>query len=348
VPEAARLTLTTTADIVVDSVNHEGTYKMATALITGGHGGIGYKAAIQLAKEAHFNLILAGRDLARVDAAAEKIRAAYGVKVTTLQMDTSSLSSVRLAAARCKELLGTGKVDSLEAVLCNAGARIEAVNYTPDGYEETFATNYLGHFLLVELLVDHIAPNGRVVITTSGTHDPDKMDGKLMGGVVEPNALALANDGKAGKKPTSAGRRYATSKLCSVLHVYELDRRLRRSGSSIASIAFDPGAVSGSGFLRGMPKPVQWLSTTAFFGWFQRRLGITMGSLEFSGKSLGKLASEPSYMLDSGKYYESNDGRLVEARSSKMSYDDQRANRLWMDSKELVHLSSSEESAQLR
>jgi NAD(P)-dependent dehydrogenase (short-subunit alcohol dehydrogenase family) len=322
--------------------------EMATALITGGHGGIGYEAAKQLAKEARFNLILAGRDLARVDTAAEKLRTAYGVKVTTLQMDTSSLSSVRRAAAHCKDLLGSGDVDSLQAVLCNAGARIEAVNYTPDGYEETFATNYLGHFLLVELLIDHIAQNGRVVITTSGTHDPDKMDGKLMGGVVEPNALALANDGKEGKKPTSAGRRYSTSKLCSILHAYELDRRLRRTGSSIASIAFDPGAVSGSGFLRGMPKPVQWLSTTAFFEWVQRRLGITMGNLEFSGKSLGKLASDPSYSLESGKYYESNDGQLLETRSSKMSYDQQRANQLWQDSKKLVRLSSSEESAGLK
>ena len=45
-----------------------------------------------------------------------------------------------------------------------------------------------------------------------------------------------------------------------ILGAYELDRRVRRSGSSVASIAYDPGATSGTGFLREMPKPVQWLA----------------------------------------------------------------------------------------
>ena len=161
--------------------------------------------------------------------------------------------------------------------------------YTPDGYEETFATNYLGHFLLIELLIDCMDENGRVVFTASGTHDPETMDGKLSGAVVEPNAIALANDGKDGRKPTSAGKRYSTSKLCNILHAYELDRRLRRSGSSIASIAFDPGSTAGTGFVRGMPKLVQRLSTTAFSRWLQRRLGVTMGDVEFSGAGVREL-----------------------------------------------------------
>jgi NAD(P)-dependent dehydrogenase (short-subunit alcohol dehydrogenase family) len=245
-------------------------------------------------------------------------------------------------------MMHRGEVDALRAILCNAGARIEAVNYTPDGYEETFATNHLGHFLLIELLIDCMAENGRVVFTASGTHDPETMDGKLVGAVVEPNAIALASDGKDGRKPTSAGKRYSTSKLCNILHAYELGRRLRRSGSSIASIAFDPGSTAGTGFLRGMPKPVQWLATTAFFGWVQRRLGITMGDLVFSGTSLGKIAADPAFANGSGKYFQSNDERLIEARSSKMSYDEQRATRLWNDSKELVHLLPNEEPALLR
>ena len=186
---------------------------MPTALITGGHGGIGYECARQLAVGPRFNLILAGRDLTRVEPAAQRLRTEYGVQVTALQMDTSSLASVREAAARCRAMMHRGEVDALQAILCNAGARIEAVNYTPDGYEETFATNHLGHFLLIELLIDCMDENGRVVFTASGTHDPETMDGKLSGAVVEPNAIALANDGKDGRKPISAGKRYSTSKL---------------------------------------------------------------------------------------------------------------------------------------
>ncbi len=321
---------------------------MPAALITGGHGGIGYECAKQLAGGPRFNLILAGRDLTRVEPAAQRLRIGYGVQVTTLQMDTSSLASVRDAASRCRAMIDRGEVDDLQAILCNAGACIEALNHTPDGYEETFATNHLGHFLLIELLIDRVAENGRVVFTASGTHDPETMDGKLVGAVVQPNAIALANDGKDGRKPTSAGKRYSTSKLCNILHAYELDRRLRRSGSSIASIAFDPGSTAGTGFLRGTPKPVQWLATTAFFGWLQRRLGVTMGDLAFSGACLGKIAADPAFANASGKYFQSDDGRLIEMRSSKMSYDEVLAGRLWNDSKELVHLLSGEESVLLK
>ncbi|MBY5775512.1 SDR family NAD(P)-dependent oxidoreductase [Rhizobium leguminosarum] len=320
---------------------------MPTVLITGGHGGIGLECSKYLASHYRINLLLAGRNLERVELAARELMETYGINVNTLQLDTSSLVSVRSAAERCRAMLDDGTIDHLQAILCNAGARIEAHSQTADGYEETFATNHLGHFLLLELLIDRLAENGRVVFTASGTHDPETMDGKLVGAAVEPDALALANDGKEGRKPTSAGKRYSTSKLCNILTAYELARRLRRSGSAIVSIAFDPGSTAGSGFLRGMPRPVRWLSKTAFFGWLQRRLGITMGSLEFSGSSLAKLAVDPVFADAFGKYFQSNDGRLIEARSSKTSYDEGRAFKLWHGSKQLVHLQPGEEPALL-
>lgn len=79
-----------------------------------------------------------------------------------------------------------------------------------------------------------------------------------------------------------------------------------------------------------------------------KRAGITMGSLDFSGKALAKVAADPAYATGSGKYFQSNDNRLIERRSSKLSYDEQRALKLWNDSKSLVHLQPNEEPAQLR
>ncbi|MCI0755536.1 SDR family NAD(P)-dependent oxidoreductase [Teichococcus vastitatis] len=321
---------------------------MSTILITGGHGGIGLECSKYLAANYHTNLLLAGRSLERVEPVALELARTYGVKVSTLELDTSSLASVRAAAARCHALLDDGTVDSLQAILCNAGARVQGLNYSLDGYEETFATNHLGHFLLLELLMDRVAERGRVVFTASGTHDPDTVDGKLVGAAIEPDAVMLANDGKEGRKPTSAGKRYSTSKLCNVLTAYELHRRLRRSGSAITSIAFDPGSTAGTGFLRAMPTPVRWLSRTAFFNRFQKRLGITMGSIEFSGASLARLAADPAFAEPSGKYLQSNNGRLIETRSSVISYDEERALKLWDDSKLLVHLRPHEESTLLR
>ena len=322
---------------------------MATALITGGHAGIGLVCAQQLASRWKYNLVLAGRNPDHMEPVAQQLRSTYGVKVDTRKLDTSSLQSGRDAASQFRELLNSGRVETFQALLCNAGGKHDgAATYSVDGYETTFATNCLGHFLLIELLESQLAANGRIVFTVSGTHDPDTPDGKMVGKVVEPDAVALANDGRNGRKALSGGVRYTTSKLCTVLYAYEIDRRLRRAGSSVASIAFDPGAIPETGLLRGMPKPVQWLAKSALMKFVMKQMGVTQGSLAFSGASLARMAADPAYSNGSGKYFQSNGGKLIERRSSKMSYDEGRAERLWNDSKQLVRLGPGEEALQLR
>jgi len=321
---------------------------MPSVLITGGHGGIGLECSKQLASTYGMNLVLAGRSWSRMESVAQELRSNYRVKVRTIALDTSSLGSVRSAAAQCRQLLDSVERDSLHAIICNAGVRLNGYSYSADGYEETFATNYLGHFLLVELLFDLLLDRGRVVFTVSGTHDPDTTDGKLVGAAAEPDAVALATIGNDRTRPLSTGQLYSTSKLCMMLHAYELDRRLRRSGSSIGSIAFDPGAMSGTGFLRGMPRPVQWLAKRSVMNRVIRRMGVTMGSVDFSGAALARIAADPEFANASGKYFQSNDGQLIERRSSTVSYDERRALKLWDDAKTLVRLQPSEEPSQLR
>ena len=320
---------------------------MSTVLITGGHSGIGLAAARTLAAK-KVDLVLAGRSRERMQEVADDLRRS-GVSVTTLAVDTSSLDSVRAAAAEVQSMLTAGTIASLDALLLNAGGRFDGpVSYSAEGYETTFATNCLGSFLLVQLLVPVLAEHARVVFTASGTHDADSVDGKLVGAAVEPDAFALANVGKDGGKPLSAGKRYSTSKLCTVMYAYELDRRLRSSGSSVSAIAFDPGAVAGTGFLRGMPAPMRALSRTRAMEWFQRRMGVTTSDMAFSGASLAALAVDPGYADASGKYYQANGGTFTAVGSATVSYDQERAAKLWTDSKSLVGLGVHEESSQLR
>lgn len=320
---------------------------MSTVLITGGHSGIGLAAARVLASK-KVNLVLAGRSRERMQQAADELRG-IGASVSTLAVDTSSLESVREAVEGLRSRIASRQLTSLDAVLLNAGGRFDGpVSYSADGYETTFATNCLGNFLLAELLVPLLSEKARVVFTASGTHDPDTRDGRLVGPAVEPDALALANDGKDGAQPLPAGKRYATSKLCTIMYAYELHRRLRRAGSSVLSIAFDPGSVPGTGFLRGMPAPVRLMSTTRFMKWFSRQMGVTTSELPFSGASLAGLAIDPQYSQASGLYYQAHDGEFAAVRSSQVSYDEDRAVKLWEDSKRLVHLTVDEEPAQLR
>ena len=133
-----------------------------------------------------------------------------------------------------------------------------------------------------------------------------------------------------------------------MLLAYELDRRLRRGHSSLASIAFDPGLIPETGLSRTSPGAVRWLVRTSPMKWVLKRLGVTMGSLSFSGPALARVAYDPSFADGSGKYFQSKNGSLIEARSSKTSYDEERAAKLWRDSEQLVHLQGKEEPALLR
>ena len=321
---------------------------MPTALITGGHAGLGLECVKELASDANYHLVLAGRSKKKLDVVAQQVRTAYGTRVSTLERDLSSLSSTSRAASTFRAMLGNSEVDSFKALLCNAGGFFAGpLSYSEDGYEMTFATNCLGHYLLIELLVDYLDADGRIVFTASGTHDPATTDGSLAGTAAEPDAISLAHEGR-GKRSLSAGRRYSTSKLCTMLYAYELHRRLRRNGSSISSIAFDPGAIPETGLLRTVPEPLQWLGRTRLVKWVSKQIGVTQGSLHFSGACLAKLAIDPEYSFASGKYYQLNHGSLSEIRSSNLSYDEARAMALWNDSKTLVRLRHTEEANRLR
>ncbi len=86
---------------------------MPTILITGGHSGIGIECCKVLASQYKYNLILAGRSPERMENFAKELIKSYGIKVSVLAMDTSSLSSVRSGAANCQKIIEKGEVDKL-------------------------------------------------------------------------------------------------------------------------------------------------------------------------------------------------------------------------------------------
>ncbi|WP_428391011.1 SDR family NAD(P)-dependent oxidoreductase [Lichenicoccus sp.] len=307
---------------------------MPTMMMTGGHAGIGLVAAQTLAGRFGCDLILTGRNPERVEAAARRLRETTGVRVDVVELDLSSLASVRAGVARCKALLQSGRPEDSElgGIVCNAGAQFHGpVSYSADGYEMTFAGNCLGHFLLVDLMLDSVAQDGRIVWTSSGTHDTASMDGRSVGAAVEPDARALVRQGRNGK-PISGGRRYATSKLCVILYAYELDRRLRRTGARTSSIAYDPGFLPDTGMGRGAPA----IFRSSAVKFLLRMIGMTMGRMPLSGEALALLTIDPAFAGASGRYFHSKNGKVGEARSSLASYDEVKAAKLWRDSEELV------------
>lgn len=315
---------------------------MSVIFITGGHGGLGLECVKSLAKQGNVHLILAGRDQAKVEKIAHELRQDTKIQVDCVKIDLSSLVSVREGALQCKKILNDQNLQ-IDALLLNAGVQINGpLTFSHEGYEETFATNCLGHFLLLNLLLDQVKETGRVIFTASGTHDPVSMDGKFVGVAAEPNAIMLANEGKK-ETHLTGGQRYTSSKLCDILYSYELARRLLLNHSKITSLAFDPGFIPETELSKSAPQFIQKVLRSKWMKSFMSLIGVTMGDLKFSGESLAKLALDPQLANSTGKYYQSNHLKLIERKSSVASYDQYSAKKLWIDSENLVHLEPDEE-----
>src|SRR5260370_14019172 len=138
-----------------------------TIVISGASAGIGYAAARALLS-AHAEVILAGRSQAKGEQAVQALQRDYpGSQVHFLPLDLGSLASVRQAGEHF-----FAQRNKLDVLINNAGIMATPLGYTPDGFEQQFATNFLGHFLFAQLLLPALrrAVPARVISLTSGTH----------------------------------------------------------------------------------------------------------------------------------------------------------------------------------
>jgi|HubBroStandDraft_1064217.scaffolds.fasta_scaffold00354_11 retinol dehydrogenase-14 len=132
-------------------------------LITGGSAGIGYQTALGLTRLGA-DVALLGRNRDKAEYAAAAIRSATGsTAVSVLPCDLGDLESVRAAAESYRI-----KHKQLDVLINNAGPIQPRRTLTRDGQELTFATIYLGHYLLTQLLLDRLkaADQGRILFVT--------------------------------------------------------------------------------------------------------------------------------------------------------------------------------------
>ena len=317
-------------------------------VITGGNTGLGYECARAIASDQEWRVVLAVRSAEKGERAALRIaEETANPAVEAMPLDLASLASVRSFAGA---LARRDDLPPLRALVCNAGVQVvSGTTYTEDGFEETFGVNHLGHFLLVNLLLGQLQAPARIVSVSSGTHDPDRRTG--MPAPHYRGARTLAHPEKypeegAEEGPGKVGRRrYTTSKLCSAMFAYELDRRLRAEGMStpgapVDANAFDPGAVPGTGLARdwGPLARLAWDKGVAQLVPVLRRLGVSFSTPEASGRALARLVTDPSLEGVSGTYFEIDE----RARTSEVSYDREKARELWETSAALVGLEPTE------
>ncbi|QCO18621.1 SDR family NAD(P)-dependent oxidoreductase (plasmid) [Azospirillum brasilense] len=198
-------------------------------VITGGNSGIGFHAALELARSGA-EVILPARSEAKAEDAIRWIRAEVPqAKLTPALLDLSSLGSVR----RFVDMIGDRfPGESIDLLINNAGVMaLPQRELTEDGFERQFATNFLGPFALTALLFPRLKPtNGTRIVTL---------------------ASLIAHEGRIDFDNLQSERKYAPlygayaqSKLADLIFALELQRRLSRAGSPIASIAAHPGIAA--------------------------------------------------------------------------------------------------------
>ncbi|HEY1590593.1 MAG TPA: SDR family NAD(P)-dependent oxidoreductase [Solirubrobacteraceae bacterium] len=294
-----------------------------TAIVTGATSGLGYECSrVLLSKGWH--VVMAVRDLDRGRAAARALDDPD--RCVVMRADLGSLASVR---AFVDEYRGAG-LPPARAVICNAALQVVSeTRSSEDGYELTFAVNHLGHFALVQGLLDQLARPSRIVIVSSGTHDPDQRTG--MPAPLDTSAERLAHPEAEADEPVArlGRRRYTTSKLCNVLFAYELDRRLRDGGSATTVNLFDPGLMPGSGLARDYtgPQRLAWRFVLPVM-----RVLPHVHTARTSGRNLAALAGDERFADVSGKYFLG----LDPVSSSADSNDLAKAADLWETSERLI------------
>jgi len=234
----------------------------ATILVTGATDGLGKRVALELAGR-DASVLLHGRNPGRLEAALKEIgRETGNEKLGSYPADFSSLGEVRILAERV-----LSEQERLDALVNNAGVIVQKREESEDGFELTFAVNYLAHFLLTSLLLPLLrgsAPARIVNVASAGQSPIDFAD------VMTERAY----DGM---------KAYTRSKLAQIMFTFELAERLRGTGVSVNAL-----------------HPASLMDTKMVLETF----GYTMSTVQEGANATVRLVVSPELEGVTGRYYE--------------------------------------------
>jgi len=277
-----------TADQHVDTIGADVSLKGKVVLITGGDKGLGFSTAQALYARGA-TVVITSLSKAKGVLAAGSL----GADVKAYHLDLGSLKGVRDFAEEYHKDFGEVGLDIL---INNAGISGNDGDFTTvDGYEGVFQVNYLGHFLLTELLMPALRNgHGRVINVASG-----------MANMACSKADCLKDFSSL--PPVEVGpdqTQYGLSKWLMIQHAAELAEREASNGVKAFSVC--PGLVDtdmtrpypslkkscvGPGAQSPCPYTVDQGSVITVYaalvadqpGWYRRWKQCTAGAVEMHG-----------------------------------------------------------------
>eukprot|EP00562_Extubocellulus_spinifer_P001639 CAMPEP_0178484016 /NCGR_PEP_ID=MMETSP0696-20121128/7533_1 /TAXON_ID=265572 /ORGANISM="Extubocellulus spinifer, Strain CCMP396" /LENGTH=437 /DNA_ID=CAMNT_0020111553 /DNA_START=43 /DNA_END=1356 /DNA_ORIENTATION=- len=285
-------------------------------VVTGASSGLGLNAAATLAKTGRYFVVMACRDVEKAKQVAKDNDFPEG-SYTVMKLELGNLQSVRDFVDNLKAFKSARPLNHL---ICNAAVykpKDPNPAWTDDGFEMSMGVNHLGHFLLVNLLLDDMkkAKNSRVVIVGSITGNTNTVGG----GLVYPRAdlgdlKGLAQGGTkpvemADGKPFFGAKAYKDSKVCNMMTVSELHRRYHdKTGITFSSMY--PGCIAETALFR---EKRPWFRKA--FPWFMKYVtGGYVGEQE-AGERLAQCIDDPQ-CAKSGVYWSWNGGATTVGRWS--------------------------------
>lgn len=201
-----------------------------------GTTGLGATTISFLAAQNPAKIFFSGRNQKRADELISKVQqASPSTKLAFIECDLSSLASVQAAA---KELVSES--DRLDVLMLNAGIMATPASLSKDGYENQFATNHLGHALLIKLLLPTLLKTAeqpssdvRIINLASVAYANASSSG------IEFSKLKTKNASYGGMMAPNKWVCYGQSKLANLLYPIELAKRY----PSITSVAVHPGFI---------------------------------------------------------------------------------------------------------
>jgi protochlorophyllide reductase len=315
-----------------------------TVLITGTTSGVGLNAAKALADRG-WHVVTANRDPVRAAAAAETLGIPHG-QLTHLRIDLGDLDSVRVGVETLVASLGR----PLDALVINAAVykpRLKEPERSPQGYEISMATNHLGHFLLIQLLLPDLQrsthASRRLVVLGTVTANSKELGGKIpipapadLGDLAGFKAGFKAPVAMADGKPFKPGKAYKDSKLCNMITTQELHRRLHASTGLVFSSLY-PGCVADTPLFRNAPKAFQKI-----FPWFQKNITGGYVSQALAGERVAEVVADPAFAV-SGVHWswgnrQKQGGKQFSQELSDKASNPGTAQGVWDESMKLVGL----------